>query len=61
ENGRGVSNTPKNDSKMGEFDSPQRGEISVWQRDYFEKIIRNQKAFKNITKYIQDNPKKWKQ
>jgi len=32
----------------------------IWQRNYFEKIIRDQKAYDNITQYIIDNPKKWK-
>ena len=32
----------------------------IWQRDYFEKIIRDQRAYQNITQYIIDNPKNWK-
>ena len=32
----------------------------IWQRNYFEKIIRDQRAYDNITQYIIDNPKKWK-
>ena len=31
----------------------------IWQRNYFEKIVRNQRAYDNITQYIIDNPKKW--
>ena len=30
----------------------------IWQRNYFEKIIQNQRAYDNITQYIIDNPKK---
>ena len=32
----------------------------IWQRNYFEKIIRDQRAYQNITQYIIDNPKNWK-
>jgi putative transposase len=31
----------------------------IWQRNYWEHIIRNQKAFDNITNYIINNPKNW--
>ena len=30
-----------------------------WQRNYYEHIIRNEKSFENIAKYIIDNPKMW--
>lgn len=30
--------------------------ISVWQRDYYETIIRNASMLKNIRKYIKNNP-----
>ncbi len=36
-------------------------EDKIWQRDYYEIIIRNQKAFFNISNYIKNNPKKWNQ
>ena len=32
---------------------------SIWQRDYWEHIIRNKKAYINISKYIKNNPRKW--
>ena len=32
----------------------------LWQRDYYERIIRNEIELVNIRKYIQDNPKNWK-
>lgn len=32
----------------------------IWQRNYLEKIIRDQRAYQNITQYIIDNPKNWK-
>lgn len=31
----------------------------VWQRDYYEHIIRNEQAYNNISKYIINNPSKW--
>jgi len=31
----------------------------VWQRNYYEHIIRNQAAFNNISEYIRYNPQKW--
>ncbi len=34
---------------------------SVWQRNYWEHIIRNDEDYKRIIQYIIDNPIKWKQ
>jgi REP element-mobilizing transposase RayT len=31
----------------------------LWQRNYYEHIIRNKNAYKNITNYIKNNPSKW--
>ncbi|MFK7797134.1 MAG: transposase [Aureispira sp.] len=31
----------------------------LWQRNYWEHIIRNQIAYQNITNYIINNPQKW--
>jgi len=33
--------------------------VSVWQRDYFEHIIRDVKSLENIRNYIVQNPSKW--
>lgn len=33
----------------------------IWQRNYYEKIIRNKTAYNNISKYIRNNPKEWKE
>jgi REP element-mobilizing transposase RayT len=33
--------------------------ILVWQRNYYEHIIRNEKELNKIRKYIVDNPLKW--
>ena len=32
---------------------------SIWQRDYYEIIIRDSRAYNNISNYIINNPKKW--
>ena len=34
---------------------------AVWQRNYYEHIIRNEASFWAITQYIRDNPKKWQE
>ena len=31
----------------------------LWQRNYYEHIIRNEQAYKNISNYIINNPAKW--
>ncbi len=31
----------------------------LWQRNYYERIIRNEKAYYNISAYINNNPEKW--
>ena len=31
----------------------------LWQRDYYEHIIRNEKSYRRISQYIINNPKKW--
>ena len=31
----------------------------VWQRNYYEHLIRNESALKGIRRYIRENPKKW--
>jgi REP element-mobilizing transposase RayT len=31
----------------------------VWQRNYYEHVIRNQNDLENIYKYIQHNPIQW--
>ncbi|MGB0871034.1 MAG: transposase [Flavobacteriales bacterium] len=37
----------------------QRFDGKLWQRNYWEHIIRDQQSFKNISKYIINNPNKW--
>lgn len=36
-----------------------RFDKKLWQRNYWEHIIRNEKAYQNISNYIINNPKKW--
>jgi putative transposase len=31
----------------------------LWQRNYYEHIIRDQRAYENISQYIRNNPSKW--
>ncbi|TCN65405.1 transposase [Acetobacteroides hydrogenigenes] len=33
---------------------------NIWQRNYYEHIIRNEQSYQNIAEYIVDNPVKWK-
>ena len=33
----------------------------IWQRNYYERIIRNKNEYYAIRQYIIDNPKKWRQ
>ncbi|HSI70057.1 MAG TPA: hypothetical protein VK941_07480 [Gillisia sp.] len=33
----------------------------IWQRNYWEIIIRNERSYQNISAYIINNPKKWKE
>ncbi|MHB1277900.1 MAG: hypothetical protein ACYC1Q_05840 [Bacteroidia bacterium] len=32
----------------------------IWQRNYYEHIIRDENSYKFISDYIRDNPEKWK-
>lgn len=32
---------------------------NIWQRSYYDRIIRNEKDYIKIAKYIEENPKKW--
>ncbi|MDY7393827.1 transposase [Aureibaculum sp. 2210JD6-5] len=36
-----------------------RFEKKLWQRNYWEHIIRNDKSYQNISNYIKNNPTKW--
>ena len=34
-------------------------DFKIWQRNYYEHIIRNEQAYERISDYIRDNPKRW--
>lgn len=34
-------------------------DFKIWQRNYYEHIIRNEEAYERISDYIRDNPKRW--
>lgn len=34
---------------------------NIWQRNYYEHIIRNEHSYNRIVKYIIDNPDNWKE
>lgn len=40
---------------LGMIDGPKK----LWQRNYYERIIWNEKSYQRISKYIIDNPAKW--
>ena len=33
----------------------------LWQRNYYEHIIRSEKAYHNIAAYIRNNPARWQE
>ncbi|MHB8713677.1 MAG: transposase [Trichloromonadaceae bacterium] len=33
--------------------------VPVWQRDYYERVIRDERELAAIRQYIADNPAKW--
>lgn len=40
-------------------DQWERFDGKLWQRNYYERIIRDETAYQNISKYIVNNPKNW--
>jgi len=34
-------------------------EKRIWQRNYYEHVIRNENDFARLVEYIQNNPAKW--
>jgi hypothetical protein len=33
----------------------------IWQRNYYENIIRNEQSYNNISNYIINNPSRWEE
>ncbi len=46
--------------RMGEWQSAPSSPNKIFQRNYYEHIIRNQRDYHRIEKYIIDNPRNWK-
>lgn len=53
----GVIKQIKNISRANGYSPLQDG--SIWQRNYYEHIIRNDESYGKITEYIYENPKSW--
>jgi putative transposase len=49
---------PENDQWAGVNPAPTMGKL--WQRNYYEHIIRNEQSYQTISNYIICNPSKWK-
>lgn len=39
--------------------SPARGKIIIWQRGYYDHIVRDERSLNEIRQYILENPAKW--
>ena len=35
------------------------GDVDVWQRGYYDHVIRNQSDYEDICRYIETNPTQW--
>lgn len=55
-----INNLIRDSDSTGELQfASTLGEGSIWQRNYYEHIIRTEKAYNNISTYIINNPQKW--
>ena len=54
----GVTKWIRNNKRTKDFSSLQESK-SIWQRNYYEHIIRNYTSYINIAEYIQSNPMNW--
>lgn len=54
----GVSKWFRNNQTAKDF-SPLQSPKSIWQRNYYEHIIRNEESHWNISEYIRNNPYNW--
>jgi REP element-mobilizing transposase RayT len=52
--------TGSDNSERGEFPFAPTIPDKIWQRNYYEHIIRTEKAYINISQYIINNPANWK-
>lgn len=53
----GASPAPTKESNQGKIKKVTLGKI--WQRNYYEHIVRTQESFDTITAYILTNPQNW--
>jgi len=44
--------------RINEISGVTRGAV-IWQRNFYEHIIRDDRSFENIAAYIRDNPARW--
>jgi REP element-mobilizing transposase RayT len=51
--------TPTNDKKFAPTKEIIQLDFKIWQRNYYEHIIRNEHAYNRIARYIINNPVKW--
>ena len=50
--------TKRINTKRADFNLPL---MTVWQRNYFEHVIRDERDLFNVRQYIQNNPKNWEE
>lgn len=55
----GVSKWFNNNCRTKDFSSLPQQSKSIWQRNYYEHIIRNSRSYQNICNYIHSNPANW--
>ncbi len=56
----GVTKWLRDKCLMEDWFMIEREEIVLWQRNYYEHIIRNEQEYFALSKYIKNNPKNWK-
>ena len=54
ESGQFKSITAKRINKLRDMNG-----TAVWQRDYYERIIRDDGELENVRRYIAENPRRW--
>ena len=47
------------DPKLASITTKLKTEKTIWVRNYYESIIKTEQHYNNVTKYINNNPKKW--
>jgi hypothetical protein len=60
DNGTGVNSKGAGVNPKGARVNPAPTMGKLWQRNYYEHIIRNEQSFQTISNYISSNPSKWK-